>query len=84
MRIRDEHYRGENWKPVRSYLQLKKLLQDAAQSKNEQLKGKPPAEDPTLAEQRRHAEELKAQIALLTSRLQEIERNMMDIAGFIA
>ena len=81
VRTRDEQNQGDNWKPVRSYLQLKKLLQDAAQSKNEKLKGKPPAEDPKLAEQRRHAEELKAQIALLTSRLQEIERNMMDVAA---
>lgn len=81
VRTRKEQQSGENWKVVRSYLQLKKMLQDAAIAKAEERKGQPAQEDARIVEYRRHSEEIKAQISLLEARLREFETKMVEIAS---
>jgi len=80
VRSKEEQASGDNWKAVRSYLQLRKMLQDAYEAKQAKLKGQPMMEDPRIVENRRHAEELRAQIELLNTRLKEVEEKMLEVA----
>ena len=42
VRTKDEQNAGENWRPVRSYLQLRKMLQDASAAKSARTGGTAP------------------------------------------
>jgi len=81
VRSKDEENAGDNWKAVRSYLQMRKMLQDAYEAKKAKSAGAPPPEDPRILEQRRHAEEIRRQIELLTARLKEAEDKIMELAS---
>lgn len=79
VRTRAEEQNVENWKPVRSYLQLRKMLTDAAAVVLEKNKGQPLKENPKLIEAREHAEELRAQIDLLKLRLLDEEKKIIEM-----
>lgn len=82
VRTREEQDHADNWKPVRSYLQLKKLLQDAAAIKASKSSTNPIVnEDKKILEHKRHADELRTQIELLKSRLEEVENKIVEIAS---
>jgi phosphoadenosine phosphosulfate reductase len=81
VRNKDEQNAGENWRVVRSYLQMRKMLQDAHVAKKARIGGDVLQEDPRIVEHRRHAEELKAQIDLLSARLKEVEEKMLEVAA---
>jgi phosphoadenosine phosphosulfate reductase len=78
VRTRAEEHAGENWKPVRSYLQLRKMLTDAAQAVADRGGGAPVKEDPKLAEAKLHVDELRSQIDILRARLLEEEKKLME------
>jgi phosphoadenosine phosphosulfate reductase len=79
VRTRGEENNAENWKPVRSYLQVRKMLTDAAQAVAQKNVGVPAKEDPKLAEAKLHAEELKAQIGMLKARLLDEEKRIVGM-----
>jgi len=81
VRTRNEQDASGNWKPVRSYLQMKKMLQDAHQAKKSKGAFAVSAEDPKILQYRRHADELRTQIELLNIRLKDVERQMMLVAS---
>ena len=84
VRTKEEQLRGDNWKAVRSYLQLRKMLQDASEAKASKMKDQPMQEDPRILEHRRHASELRAQIEMLSTRLKEVEEKMLEVATVTA
>ncbi|KAH9255214.1 hypothetical protein BASA81_006654 [Batrachochytrium salamandrivorans] len=93
VRTKEEQDRNENWKPVRSYLLLKKMLQEAAEKKQAALGEGARVDssnnstsvivedDPKLVEHRRHLLEVNAQISQLQSRAKEIEHQMTVVAA---
>lgn len=80
IRTREEQITNANWRPIRSYLQLRKIIQDAVEAKSAKMEGNMEVEDPKLAEQRRHAEEIRTQIEILQTRLHDIETSMVEMS----
>ena len=84
VRTRQEEEHAGQWKPVRAYLQLKKMLQDAAEAVAERRKGEPVHEKPEVLQWRKETDEIRAQIALLQARLAETEKRILDTAALDA
>lgn len=81
VRTREEEERGDQWRPIRSYLQMKKIMQDAAAAVKERKAGMPVVEDPRIAQERHKAEEIRAQMKLLSDRLVETEAALLRLLG---
>jgi phosphoadenosine phosphosulfate reductase len=79
VRTKEEEQQNGQWKPIRAYLQLRKLIEDAKEKKSKEGSGEEIKESEEVITQRLQVEELKAQISLLNERLKASEKTLVEM-----